>query len=563
MNLDLYRIALVLFLVVLTTPLIVAQSDGFPGFVDVAQDVGVTFKNVSGEATTDYIIESTGNGAGFFDYDNDGDTDLLIANGSTLENYKQGGDPVVALYENQDGLFTDVTQEAGLNATGWGLGVCVADYDNDGNRDFYVTAYGPNVLFHNNGDGTFEETAVDAGVADARWGTNCAFGDYDRDGDVDLYVANYLKFDDEAIPGRGETEDCRYMGRLDVFCGPVPLAGETDVLYRNNGDGTFTDVTDEAGIEDPGLYGFGVVFSDFDNDGWSDIYVANDSVPNLMFRNNQNGTFTEMGLISGTSLDQKGAPQAGMGLGVADYDGNGYFDIFVTNFAQDTNTLYQNVEDMFFFDVTRESGSGEASFPYLGWGAGFSDLDNDGWPDIFVANGHVYPDIDDLEAGTRYLQPKEVYHNLGDGRFEEIAGDLGGDLLTPRSSRGAAFGDYDNDGDIDVIVINMNEGPSLFSNDGGNRSHWIGFRLVGAISNRDAIGARVEIDVAGRTQVAEVRSGGSYLSHNDMRVHFGLGDAERVEAIRIRWPNGNIEELGSVEADRYMTIREGSGRILP
>ena len=568
MKIDTYRIALLLVLVVLTTPFIIAQSDGFPGFIDVAEEVGITLTNVDGQGTSDYTsfnqiaLEGNGNGAGFFDYDRDGDLDLVIANGSTLENYKQGGDPVVALYENQDGRFTDITRQAGLDATGWGGGGCVADYDNDGYHDFYLTAYGPNLLYRNNGDGSFEETAADAGVADARWGTNCAFGDYDRDGDVDLYVANYLAIDEEVMTGDGESVDatCLYMG-APVFCGPEGLEGAPDALYRNNGDGTFSDVTAEAGIEDPGHYGFGVVFSDFDNDGWSDIYVANDSVPNLMFRNNQNGTFEEMGLISGTSSNQTGAEQAGMGLGVADYDGNGYFDIFVTNFAQDTNTLYQNVEDMFFFDVTGESGSGEASFPYVGWGTGLSDLDNDGWPDIFVANGHVYPDIDKLEAATRYDQPKEVYQNLGDGRFHEIAGDLDGDLRTPKSSRGAAFGDYDNDGDIDVIVINMNDGPSLFQNEGGNRNHWIGFRLEGTTSNRDAIGARVEIDVAGRTQVAEVRSGGSYLSHNDMRVHFGLGDAERVEATRIRWPNGNTEELGGFEADRYVTIREGTEGI--
>ena len=559
---DQYRIARFPALLVLAAPLLVAQTMDFPGFVDVAEEIAVTLPNLSGGPATDYIIQSTGNGAGFFDYDNDGDPDLAITNGSTLENYRQGGDPVVALYENRDGFFTDVTRQAGLDASGWAQGICAADYDNDGNRDFYLTAYGTNLLYRNNGDGTFSEMGAAAGVADARWSTNCAFGDYDRDGYVDLYVANYVAFDQGLIPRRGESDDatCLYIGRP-VMCGPRGLEGEPDRLYRNNGDGTFSEATAAAHIDDPGHYGFGVVFSDLDNDGWPDIYVANDSVPNLLFRNNQDGTFEEMGLISGTSASQTGAMQAGMGLGVGDYDGNGLFDIFVTNFALDTNTLYRNVGDMFFFDVTAEAGAGTASTSNLGWGAGFADLDNDGWLDLFVTNGHIYPSIDELDLNMRYLQRKEVYRNLGDGTFEEIAGSLEGDLLGAKSSRGTAFGDYDNDGDIDAIAINMNDRPSVYRNEGGNRRHWIGFRLQGVTSNRDAIGARVEIDVGGRTQAAEVRSGGSYLSHNDMRVHFGLGDAERVEAIRIRWPNGNTEVLDGIDADRYVTIREGAGGI--
>ncbi len=557
-----YRIASLLLVVPLSGAGLFAQDSGFPGLFDVAGEVGVTLENISGEASADYVIQSTGNGAGFVDYDNDGDLDLVIVNGSTLEGYAQGGDPIAALYENRDGIFSDVTRQAGLEARGWGQGVCVADYDNDGNRDLYLTAFGRNLLYRNSGDGTFAETAVVAGVADERWSTNCAFGDYDRDGNVDLYVANYVRFDPAVVPRRGESNDstCLYVG-TPVFCGPRGLDGEPDALYRNNGDGTFSDVTTAAHIAAPGHYGFGVVFSDFDNDGWSDIYVANDSVANFLFRNNQDGTFEDIGLISGTSLNQMGFEQAGMGLGVGDYDGNGHLDIYVTNFSQDTNTLYQNVGDMFFLEVTAEAGTGQASYPNVGWGTGFADLDNDGWLDLFVANGHVYPSVDDLDVNTRYRQRKEVYRNLGDGTFEEIAEDMEGDVLTAQPSRGAAFGDYDNDGDLDIITINMNQAPSLYRNEGGNRSHWIGFRLEGVSSNRDAIGARVEIDVAGRTQVGEVRSGGSYLSHNDMRVHFGLGEAERVEAIRIRWPNGNTEALDGIDADRYVTIREGMGFI--
>jgi hypothetical protein len=534
-----------------------AAAEDFLMFRDVAADAGLTLMNISGEGRNDYIIEANGNGAAFFDYDNDGDMDVVITNGSTLKRYAAGGDPVVALYENEGGRFRDRTAQARLDKKGWGSGVCVADYDNDGYEDFYVTAYGPNLLFHNKGDGTFEERAVPAGTADRRWGTNCAFADYDRDGNVDLYVANYLTFDEKIIPRRG-SETCVYMGTLQVFCGPKGLKGEADVLYRNNGNGTFTDVTAKAGIKDPDYYGFGVVFSDFDNDGWPDIYVANDSVPNLLFRNKRDGTFEEMGLISGTALNLNGKAQAGMGVAVGDYDANGYFDIFITNFAEDTNTLYKNLGGMLFSDVTIESGAAGASRPHLGWGTGFIDFDNDGWLDLFVANGHVYPEVDRLKEVSRYQQPKELYRNLGDGRFAEVSG--GADLAIPRPARGAAFGDYDNDGDVDVLVINMNSRPNLYRNDGGNRNSWIGFRLIGTSSNRDAIGARVEIDAAGRTQIGEVRSGGSYLSHNDMRLHFGLGSANRVDQIRIRWPNGKTETRTGMAAGQYVTFREGEAR---
>ncbi|MBI2150146.1 MAG: CRTAC1 family protein [Acidobacteria bacterium] len=532
-----------------------APFEGFPGFKDVAGEAGLTLMNVGGEGANDYIIEANGNGAAFFDYDNDGDMDVLVTNGSTLKHYKDGGDPVVALYENVGGSFHDRTAEAGLRKNGWAFGVCVADYDNDGHEDFYVTAYGPNLLFHNKGDGAFEERAAAAGVADPHWGAGCAFGDYDRDGYVDLYVANYVAFD-----GNTRARDCVYMGTLKVFCGPKGLAGEADVLYHNNGDGTFTDVTLKAGVKEPNYYGFGVVFSDLDNDGWPDIYVANDSVPNLLFKNRRDGTFEEVGLISGTSINLFGQPQAGMGVAVGDYDGNGLFDVYVTNFAEDTNTLYQNLGKMIFSDVTAESGAASASRPHVGWGTGFADFDNDGWLDLFVANGHVYPDSDRLKGISRYQQPKELYRNLGNGRFGEISGRVAGDLFTPRPARGAAFGDYDNDGDIDVLVVNSNSRPSLYQNDGGNRKAWIGFRLIGASSNRDAIGARVEIEAGGRTQIGEVRSGGSYLSHNDMRLHFGVGSTQRVDRIRIRWPNGQTETREGMNTRQYVTIREGRTR---
>jgi enediyne biosynthesis protein E4 len=461
---------------------------------------------------------------------------------------------MVALYKNNGGTFVDVTSQASLLKKGWGMGVCAGDYNNDGYEDLYITAYGPSVLFRNNGDGTFSDVTASAGVSNTRWSTNCAFGDYDRDGNVDLYVANYMTFD-ETVPPRGVNPKCKFLG-IDVFCGPQGLQGEPDVLFHNNGNGTFTDATKAAGIKDPNYYGFGVVFSDFDNDGWPDIYVANDGNPNLLFHNNHNGTFSEMGVLSGAGLNEAGRAQSGMGVGVGDYDGNGFFDIFVTNFAGDTNTLYKNTGKMLFSDVTSLAGLGEISLAYLGWGAGIEDFDNDGLPDIFVANGHVYPQVDAFETGQHYAQRKELYRNLGNGAFKETARDAGADLINPKSSRGAAFGDYDNDGNIDVFVINLNDRPSLFRNEGGTRNHWLTLKLKGTRSNRDAIGARVEIQAGGKTQVHEVRSGASYLSHNDMRLHFGLGGATRVERIRIRWPNGNSEEISGVDADQFITITE-------
>jgi hypothetical protein len=532
-----------------------SAETGFPSFVDIAEKAGITLMNICGGPAKDYILEANGNGAAFFDYDNDGDEDVLIVNGSTLEHLRKGGDPMVALYRNDNGRFVDVTSDARLRKNGWGMGACVADYDNDGNTDVYVTGFGSDVLFHNNGDGTFSDVTDRARVGDSRWSTGCAFGDYDRDGNVDLYVANYTNFDEKTIRPRGSNDLCRYMG-ADVFCGPVGLQGQPDVLYRNNGNGTFTDVTEKAGIRDPNYYGFGVLFTDFDNDGWPDIYVANDSQPNLMFHNNRDGTFTEVGLISGSALSEAGRAQSGMGVAAGDYDGNGYLDIFVTNFARDTNTLYKNLGNMFFVDTTVAAGLGEISLPYLGWGAQLSDFDNDGLLDIFVANGHVYPQVNALKVGQSYLQRKELYRNLGDGKFEEIARNVSADFMKGKSARGSAVADYDNDGDLDILVVNLNDRPSLYRNEADKTNHWIGFRLEGTRSNRSAIGARVEIEVLGRKQISEVRSGGSYLSQDDLRVHFGLGKAARVDRTRIRWPNGNTQELGGFDADRYVTIRE-------
>ena len=528
--------------------------------VDVAEQAGLTLLNICGGPSKDFIVEVNGNGAAFFDYDNDADMDVLIVNGSTLANMKHGGDQMVALFRNDGkGQFADVTAASGLRARGWGMGTCIADYDNDGFQDIYVTAFGPNVLVRNNGDGTFTDVTAGAGVGDTRWSTNCAFADYDRDGDVDLYVANYLAFSEVTIPRRGASANCRYLG-IDVMCGPRDLVGEPDALYRNNGDGTFTDVTRATGIVDPGHYGFGVIFSDLDGDSWPDIFVANDSVPNLLFRNNRDGTFSETGLASGLALNGDGKPQAGMGADAADYDGDGRLDVFVTNFSQDYNTLYRNSAEGFFLDVSHETGVATPSIPYLGWGTGFADFDNDGLLDIFVANGHVYPDIDRFGLGTKYLQRKQLFRNLGKGRFRDASEEVGAGLLIEKSSRGAAFGDIDNDGDIDVLVINMNDRPTLLRNDTRSANNWIALKLVGRSHNRDAIGARVWLEDEGSLQVAEVRSGGSYLSHNDMRVRFGLGRRTKVPPLKVRWPDGAAEWFEGLTINRNLVIRQGQGR---
>jgi hypothetical protein len=556
-----------------------AQGVSSIRLVDVAAEAGLDLINVSGGPAKDYIVDANGNGAAFIDYDNDDDLDVLIVNGSTREHMSPTwrspslgavasaakaaggssgpGDPMVGLFANQGGgRFKDVTSSSGFDRRGWASGVCVADIDNDGFRDVFITAFGADVLWRNAGNGTFTDVTQRAGVGDTKWSTSCAFGDYDRDGDLDLYVANYVKFDDR-IPGRGITGNCRFMA-ADVFCGPKRLEGEADVLYRNNGGGSFSDVTTSAGIIDPGYYGFGVLFTDVDDDGWPDIYVANDSVPNLLFRNRRNGTFVEDGLAAGVALSGDGRPQAGMGVDAGDYNGDGLQDLVVTNFSHDHNTLYENSPGGVFTDRSYAVGVAATAGPYLGWGVKLMDVDNDGRLDLFVANGHVYPEVDRHGLGTRYLQRKQLFLNEG-RRFRHVSEQVGGGLLLERSSRGAAFGDYDNDGDVDALIVNMNDRPTLLRNDTPQGNHWVTITVVGSKSNRDGIGARLRVDAGGRRQTVEVRGDGSYLSYSDTRAHVGLGTATRVNRLEIRWPSGLVESLSNLAADRFYVAREGSG----
>jgi len=522
-------------------------------FTEVAAAAGLTFRNIAGTPAKDYVIESTGNGVAFFDYDNDGDMDVLLTNGSTLAQLAKGGHPMVALYRNDGGgRFTDVTKAAGLVRLGWASGVCIADFDNDGFEDVYITAFGPNVLWRNIGGKTFAPTGQ---AADPGWSTGCAFGDYDRDGYVDLYVANYVKFARGAVPARG-TAACRFMN-IATYCGPRPLPGEPDRLYRNLGGARFVDVTAAAGVTEPGYYGFGVLFTDLDDDGWPDIFVANDSTPNLFFRNQRNGHFKEEALAAGLAVTADGREQAGMGVDVGDVDGDGRLDLVKTNFSQDYTSLFHNEGGGLFVDESFRSGLASTLGPYLGWGVGLVDLDNDGLLDLFIANGHVYPDV--ARTGTSsYLQHNQVFRNVGRGRLRHITEVVGGPLLLEKSSRGAAFGDYDNDGDADVLISVLDDLPMLLRND-TTGNHWITLTLEGQKSNRSAIGAKVTIEAGGRRQVAEVRSGGSYASHNDRRVRFGLADATTVDRLSIRWPLGLVEETKQLAADRFYKAREGAG----
>ena len=530
-----------------------------PVFKDVAQELGLTVQHIStGEKR--YILESMSGGVGLFDCDDDGRLDIVIVNGSTVDRYRAGGDRMVTLYHQEpNGTFKDITREAGLTRLGWGMGVAVADYDNDGKLDLFVSGYGGNALYHNLGNCKFEDVTDKAGVRGSGFMTGAAWGDYDRDGYVDLFVARYTHVDMNNLPQFGSNKYCRYKGVL-VQCGPWGLVGESDFLYHNRGDGTFEEVSAKAGVHDEiGYYGLGVMWADYDDDGWPDLLVANDSVPNYLYHNNHDGTFTDVGMLTGLALSGEGMELGNMGVDFGDFDHSGRLGFFVTHFAEQPNGLYRNLGPKGFEDVSWTSGIGQQNYGLVGWGGGFFDMDNDTWLDIFVANGHVFPQVDTVETGARFREPVLLHRNNRDGTFDEVSKEAGLAALPPKCRRGAAFGDIFNTGNVDLLLLNVGESPSLLKNGNSDGYHRVLFKLVGTKSNRAAIGARVTIRAGGIRQLGEVRGGGSYLSQNDLRLHFGLGAAAELDSVEIRWPSGKLETLEKLPADSIYTIVEGEG----
>jgi hypothetical protein len=538
-------------------------------FIDVARQSGLNAKTIyGGEHKNRYLLETTGCGVAFFDYDHDDWLDIFLVNGTRLEGFPKGQEPVSHLFKNnRDGTFTDVTLKAGLGRAGWGQGCCIGDYDNDGWDDLFVSYYGQNALFHNNGNGTFTDVTEKAGLLQSttRWNSGCAFLDYDRDGHLDLFVANYIDFDIKTAP-LPEAAGCAYKG-IQVACGPPGLQGGKNILYHNNGDGTFTDVSQKSGMWDTiGTYGLSVAVSDIDDDGWPDIYVANDSTAATFYQNQKDGTFKDMAIEAGIAYSPDGKPQAGMGVSIGDFNRDGRFDIVKTNFAGDTDSLYVNLGDGNFDDHTYLSGLG-VNTRFLGWGVGFFDMDNDGWPDILISNGHVYPEVDGTDVDAPYAQHKYLYRNLRNGQFEEVTAQGGPGINAPAAARGCAFGDYDNDGDLDVVVNCVNSLPQLLRCDSTTGRNWIKIRTVGTKSNRTGIGAKISVSTvtpdSGKpfVQIDEVRSGGSYYSQNDLRIHFGLDHAAKADLVEIKWPSGATDKLTDLAANHLYVIQEG-GKIL-
>jgi enediyne biosynthesis protein E4 len=526
-------------------------------FVDIAGQAGLTHPVIYGGLdNNNYILETVGCGCAFIDYDNDGWLDLFVMSGTRLEDRPPSASN--RLYKNnRDGTFTDVTEKSGLLKTVWGSAVCVGDFNNDGLEDLFVTYWGGFTLYHNNGDGTFTEITREAGLVPdpTKWYSGCTFIDYNRDGHLDLFVATYLNFDLKTVPKPGQSSNCTWKG-VPVNCGPRGLPPGTFSLFRNNGKGVFSDVSEAAGIKKSITgYGMTAVAADFDNDGWPDIYVACDSMPSLLFMNQRDGTFREEGLVRGASLNEDGMEQAGMGIGIGDFDLNGTLDIFKTHFADDTNIIYRNDGKGNFEDLTARAGLGVET-QFVGWGAGIVDLDNDGHPDLFVVTGNVYPGIEKKLPNYPWKTPRLVFRNLGNGKFEELIDEAGPGIAAPHASRGCAFGDFDNDGDIDALIVNLNEPPSLLRNDTSGGNHWLKVKLVGTKSNRSAIGARVFCRYGGKQQAQEVLSQSSFYSSNDSRLHFGLG-AETTAALDVRWPSGLTQRFPKVAVDRIVTIIEG------
>jgi len=555
----------------------IAAASVSPRFTDITVPAGLARAlNVSGSpADKQFLLEEMGGGVALLDYDRDGWLDIFLVNGTSFDPAVRDTRPTSYLFHNnRDGTFTDVTAKAGLTHSGWGQGCCVGDYDNDGFDDLFVSYWGQDVLYHNNGDGTFTDVSEKAGVAGpaTRWGAGCCFLDYDRDGRLDLFVASYVNFDPAQAPKPGANDYCRY-NEIAVPCGPLGYAGGTNVLYRNRGDGTFEDVSEASGIARPrgpaamvfvpsgwrasGTYGMGAAAADFDDDGWPDIYVASDTAPSLLYRNNHDGTFREIAIPAGAALDENGVSLAGMGVGVGDYDNDGRLDIVRTNFSEQVTTLYRNFGGG--FEVTSLKAGLGVNRKYVGFGVDFFDFDNDGWKDLFLANGHVYAQLDGRKLHLTYRQPRVLYRNLGTGRFADVSAAAGPALTAENLGRGCAFGDLDNDGDVDIVVNNLDGPPSVLRNDEAGSNARIQVKCVGVTSNRSAIGARVSVTVAGRRQVAEVMSGSSYYSQSDLRLHFGLGAATAVDLIEIAWPSGRRESLKDLPVNHLFVVREGDG----
>lgn len=552
----------------LNTPL------GF-SFIDIAHTSGLNKKTIyGGEHKNRFLLETTGCGVAFYDFDHDDWLDIFMVNGTRLEGFAKGDEPISRLFKNnRDGTFTDITANSGMVRSGWGQGCCIGDYDNDGFDDLFVSYYGQPILYRNHGNGTFTDVTAKAGLTQnkIRWNSGCAFLDYDKDSHLDLFVANYIDFDVKTAP-LPEAAGCSYKG-IQVACGPPGLEGGKNILYHNNGDGTFTDVSEKAGMWDTiGTYGLSVVVSDLDNDGWPDIYVANDSTAATYYQNQKNGTFKDQAIEAGIAYSPDGKPQAGMGVAVGDFNRDGLLDIVKTNFAGDTDSLYENLGEGNFEDHTYLSGLG-INTRYLGWGVAFVDVDNDGWLDIFISNGHVYPEVDSSHIDAPYAEHKYLYRNLRNGQFEEITSKAGSGMTNAVPARGCAIGDYNNDGSMDIVVNCINAPPQLLRCDPVTPRNWIKIRLVGKKSNRTGIGSRIVVTANTAPQAAsgvckqpmrqveEVRSGGSYYSQNDLRIHFGLDQAVKADSVEIAWPSGVKDVLHDLPANHLYVIEEG-GKIL-
>ncbi len=532
-----------------------------PQLEDITTKTGITFKHTS-DPSKKYIVESMSGGVILLDYDRDGWPDIYFTNAPTVAMATNGQKSLGVLYHNNhDGTFTDVTAKSGLTSPCFAMGGAVGDYDNDGWPDLYLTCLGGNILYHNNGDGTFTDVTAKAGVADGRYSTGAAFGDYDGDGFVDLVVANYVDFHLNDLPGFGKSPNCKYRG-IDVQCGPRGLKGAGDSLFHNNGDGTFTDVSKSAGVSDPnGYYGMAVLWADFNNTGRPDIYIANDSTPKFLYKNEGNGKFKEIGLESGTAVSEDGSEQASMGIAIGDYLHTGRPSLYVTNFQDENDLLFRNDGNWNFTDVSYASGVALSSLPWVKWGTAFVDLDNDGWVDLITANGHVYPQVDTLPTGGGYREPKLLSLNQKDGTFCDASDQAGPALKERRVSRGLAVGDLFNDGNMDVVIGDIDGSPMVLRNQGIRGRHWVSFELAGTKSNRLALNARVKVVAGGMTQTDEVHSGGSYLSQNDLRLHFGLGSATKIDSVEIRWPSGKTDTLHDLAADAFYSVLEGQGVV--